>query len=123
MRRLYKVKSDAQVCRLVGELSKKDDEDAGESSDKNEVGYADLFCSARYSRATFLGILIACMQLLSGINLFMFYASELISSSVDMPAKTSVFLVYFVNFLATAVGLAFLSCFGRRSILIAGSAA
>ena len=54
--------------------------------------------------------------------MFMFYASDLLHKSLEgMSEPTAVFLVYFVNMIATGISIFLLGRFGRKTLMFLGS--
>ena len=80
------------------------------------MGYGKLCCSKRYSRATWVGIILSVFTQLTGINVIMFY-SNMIFKGLDMTNTSITAMIGIVNFLSTLVGFAFLTCLGRKTIM------
>jgi hypothetical protein len=49
-----------------------------DNSEEENISYGQALCSPEYKNATRVGIVLAVGQQLTGINLFMFYAADLL---------------------------------------------
>jgi hypothetical protein len=76
-----------------------------------------------YRGATWVGFFIAIGQQLTGINLFLYYGSDLLKKSITtMTAPQAVFVIFAVNMVGAILGVILLNFYGRKPILIFGSA-
>jgi len=92
-----------------------------------ELSMKAVFTHPHYRRASILGCFLSMAQQLTGINVIMFYSNSIFSSSeggdISLSANASTALVGTVNFVCTLGGLALLSRFGRRTLMLFGSIA
>lgn len=83
----------------------------------NSLTYTQLFYGKRWRRASWVGVTLALFQQLTGINAIMFY-SNMVFKGLEMTNTTITGLIGIVNFVTTLGGLALLTCFGRRTIML-----
>ena len=85
---------------------------------EEEASYYDV-CCGKFKTATFIGITLSFFNIMTGIDIVMFYSNSLFKGlSVSQTAISLVMGI--VNLLSAAGGSALLYCFGRRTLLIAG---
>lgn len=115
MKKIYKPGFADQRIEMVKEEVENRGNDGGEEA---TLSWNEVFCGVRYSRATFVGIVLAMLQQLTGINVIIFYSNTIFAHGTDLPAETITFLVGAVNFVSTLGGMFLLTKFGRRSITL-----
>jgi hypothetical protein len=74
-------------------------------------------CDPKYSRATFVGIGLVIFTNLTGINVILFYSNKLFKG-LSTTATMVTFLIGFVNFITSIIGLILLSFFGRKTLML-----
>ena len=111
MQKLYKPH---EVQRRIREIK------VDENEKKENISYKEVLFSKKYARATFTGNMLSFFQQMTGINFIMFYSNTLFAD-VGMPSSQVTGLVGVVNFVSTFGGLALVSKFGRRPILVYGA--
>lgn len=92
--------------------------------DEEEVGrFRELFQPA-LRRPLYIGVTLAILQQVTGINAIIYYADEIFAdagfTSVEAQADATLVAVGVVNVLATLIAVAFIDKVGRRPLLFAG---
>ena len=88
---------------------------ADESGEEvSDVTYKEAFTGPAYRKATFVGISIAAIQQMTGINVIMFYSNTIFASGTSLGPNQVSNLIGVVNFLSTFGGLILLSNYGRN---------
>ena len=77
----------------------------------------ESFTDDAYRRATILGCLIMVFQQLSGINVLIFYSSN-IFSNIGKSGAVGAAIVNFSNLVGALVGMVMLGAFGRKTLLV-----
>jgi SP family galactose:H+ symporter-like MFS transporter len=77
----------------------------------------ESFKDKAYRRASILGCMIMVLQQLSGINVLIFYSSD-IFKSVGLKGGQGPAIVNFSNLVGAICGMLMLSCFGRKTMLV-----
>lgn len=85
--------------------------------DDSGPGYGTLCFDPRYRRATAVGITLAIFSQLTGINVIMFY-SNILFKGLSMSNTSITALIGIVNFITPIIGLLFLMCFGRKTLML-----
>ena len=86
---------------------------------KEQISYNSLLSTHR--KSTIMGCSLAVLQQLTGINVIFFY-SNLIFSELSMSATSITAMIGIINFIVTCIGLVLLQYFGRRTLMLFGSA-
>ena len=78
------------VKERIAELEKRNEvQDNGEMKDgADRVGFAEIFTSDKYKRATFVGCVLAVLQQTTGINPIMFFSNSLLFKGLDFELLT-----------------------------------
>jgi hypothetical protein len=88
---------------------------------------SQTFCDPVTRRAAWVGCALSAFQQLSGINMIIFFSSQIFSggggSSEGLSPNQATALVMGVNFLATVVASGFLNIFGRKTLNLSMTAA
>jgi predicted MFS family arabinose efflux permease len=113
MKKIYKPGFADQRIELL-----KIEQENGIGGEESVVSWKEIFCGERFSRATMVGIILAVLQQLTGINVIIFYSNTIFEEGTDLAPELITFLVGAVNFLSTLGGMALLTKFGRRSIAL-----
>lgn len=77
----------------------------------------ESFTDPAYRSATFVGCLLMVFQQLSGINVLIFYSAN-IFIQLGKSGAVGASIVNFANFVGALVGMALLTKFGRKTLLI-----
>ena len=115
---LHKVRPDADVDAMLGEIDAAEKADAAERATWGEV------FSKRLRKPLMIGIGLAVFQQITGINAIIYYANKIFaqagfSTPQDQAAATT-WAIGAVNVLATLIAVAYVDRFGRRPLLLAG---
>jgi sugar porter (SP) family MFS transporter len=107
--------ADASLATLEGELTVE--------AAEGEASWAEVFSRA-LRRPLIIGIGLAVLQQVTGINAIIYYANEIFAAAgfttAEEQAKATLYAVGVVNFLATFVAIAWIDRFGRRPLLFTG---
>jgi sugar porter (SP) family MFS transporter len=107
--------ADAELAQLEADLVA--DEQEGQAS-WGEVANPAL------RRALWVGIGLAVLQQVTGINAIIYYANEIFAeagfTTAEQQAKATLWAVGVVNVLATLIAVAWVDKFGRRPLLLTG---
>lgn len=79
-----------------------------------------LFCKGYFLKVIFLGILLQCLQQLSGINALMYYSGQIFQTAGFSNPAVGTVIVGLVNVLTTLVAIKFVDRLGRKPILYIG---
>lgn len=109
MRRIYKPEA-VQSRVLAIQVKNEGEKDSGPSM-------IESFTDDAYRRASILGCMIMLLQQLTGINVLIFYSSN-IFTSIGFSGIVGTAIVNFSNLVGAIVGMLLLSCFGRKTLLI-----
>ncbi len=92
-------------------------------SREGEATWAEVF-SGRVRKPLLIGVGLAILQQVTGINAIIYYANEIFAAAgfttAEAQAKATLYAVGLVNFLATFIAVAWVDRFGRRPLLFAG---
>ena len=113
MKKIYKPGFADQRIELL-----KIEQENGQGGEESIVTWKDIFCGERFSRATGVGIILAILQQLTGINVIIFYSNTIFEEGTSLTSEFITFLVGAVNFASTLGGMALLTKFGRRTITL-----
>jgi sugar porter (SP) family MFS transporter len=106
---------DASIATLEAEL-------AVEAAE-GEASWADV-ASRALRRPLIIGVGLAILQQVTGINAIIYYANEIFAAAgfttAQEQAKATLWAVGVVNFLATFIAIAWIDRFGRRPLLFTG---
>ena len=100
-----------------------------ESTNKEtfRVSLGEAFCTnEHYTRASYLGMFLVLAVAANGSILFKAFGNQIFSSilaedkSIEMTARTAIYLVGFANLLGAAISLWSVNTFGRRTLLLTG---
>jgi sugar porter (SP) family MFS transporter len=107
--------ADAELAQIEADLVS--DEQEGQAS-WGEVA------SPALRRALWVGIGLAVLQQVTGINAIIYYANEIFAeagfTTAEQQAKATLWAVGVVNVLATLIAVAWVDKFGRRPLLLTG---
>jgi MFS transporter, SP family, arabinose:H+ symporter len=106
------------------EQAKKELEDMKASIQKESSGSLSLLFKPGYRTALLIGVVLAILQQVTGINAIMYYAPEIFKKvGVGTNASfTETIIVGLVNFVFTIVSLWLIDKAGRKTLLIIGAA-
>jgi SP family arabinose:H+ symporter-like MFS transporter len=106
------------------EQAKKELEDMKASIQKESSGSLSLLFKSGYRTALLIGVVLAILQQVTGINAIMYYAPEIFKKvGVGTNASfTETIIVGLVNFVFTIVSLWLIDKAGRKTLLILGAA-
>lgn len=94
-----------------------------DASLKVKKGSFDLLKNRNFRRVLALGIGLQVMQQLTGINIMMYYAPQILKATGFASTQDQMYgtiLIGVVNVLATFIAIGFVDRFGRRPILLIG---
>jgi sugar porter (SP) family MFS transporter len=90
---------------------------------EGEATWAEVF-SVRLRKPIMIGIGLAILQQVTGINAIIYYANSIFEAAgfttAEAQAKATLYAIGLVNFLATFIAIAWIDRFGRRPLLFAG---
>jgi sugar porter (SP) family MFS transporter len=90
---------------------------------EGEATWAEVF-SRRLRKPLIVGIGLAVLQQVTGINAIIYYANSIFEAAgfttAEAQAKATLYAIGLVNFLATFIAVAWVDRFGRRPLLFAG---
>ena len=110
MRKIYNEK-EVDIKQLINDL------ETCKKKDCFNITYTDVLTNPRYRRATFVGCMLAMMQMTNGINIIIYF-SNILFEDTGLPVTEITGLVGIVNFLACIIGVWVLSRFGRRFLML-----
>jgi sugar porter (SP) family MFS transporter len=88
-----------------------------------EASWGEVF-SPSLRRALWVGVGLAVLQQVTGINAIIYYANEIFAeagfTTAEQQAKATLYAVGAVNVLATLIAVAWVDRFGRRPLLLTG---
>jgi MFS transporter, SP family, arabinose:H+ symporter len=104
--------------------AKKELEDVKNSIQKESSGSLSLLFKPGFRIALLIGVVLAILQQVTGINAIMYYAPEIFKEvgAGTNASFTETIIVGLVNFVFTIVSLWFIDKVGRKTLLIIGSA-
>lgn len=88
------------------------------------VSYTNLFTEVKYRKMLRIGIMLAIIQQLSGINATFFYSTDIFNRLGDgniALARVYTFIMGIVNMIAGILSLPLLDKFGRKTLIISGA--
>ena len=109
MRRIYK--PDAVQSRVLSIQVKNEGEEGGGPS------MLESFTDSAYRSATILGCMLMVLQQLSGINVLIFYSSN-IFESIGKSGVVGAVIVNISNLIGALCGMLMLGYFGRKTLLV-----
>ena len=112
MRRIYKPEA-VQSRVLAIQVKNEGEKDSGPSM-------LESFTDDSYRRASIIGCMIMLLQQLTGINVLIFYSSN-IFVSIGVSGVVGAAIVNFSNLMGAICGMLMLSCFGRKTMLVGWS--
>jgi sugar porter (SP) family MFS transporter len=90
---------------------------------EGQATWAEVF-SVRLRKPIMIGIGLAILQQVTGINAIIYYANSIFEAAgfttAEAQAKATLYAIGLVNFLATFIAIAWIDRFGRRPLLFAG---
>jgi sugar porter (SP) family MFS transporter len=90
---------------------------------EGEASWGEVFSPA-LRRALWVGVGLATLQQVTGINAIIYYANEIFAeagfTTAEQQAKATLYAVGAVNVLATLIAVAWVDRFGRRPLLLTG---
>ena len=90
---------------------------------EGEASWGEVF-SPTLRRALWVGVGLAILQQVTGINAIIYYANEIFAeagfTTAEQQAKATLYAVGAVNVLATLIAVAWVDRFGRRPLLLTG---
>jgi sugar porter (SP) family MFS transporter len=90
---------------------------------EGEASWGEVF-SPVLRRALWVGLGLAVLQQVTGINAIIYYANEIFAeagfTTAEAQAKATLYAVGLVNVLATLIAVAWVDRFGRRPLLLTG---
>ena len=90
---------------------------------EGEARWGEVF-SPSLRRALWVGVGLAILQQVTGINAIIYYANEIFAqagfTTAEQQAKATLYAVGAVNVLATLIAVAWVDRFGRRPLLLTG---
>ena len=124
LRSLAMVYTEEGINEGLKRFSKSDpDQEEGILTEKHaEISFKSLFSLKKYKKMMRIGIILAIIQQVSGINAGVFYSTSIymkISGSV-FEARLYTFITSIAFFFASAVSIPLLGRFGRVSLLFSG---
>ena len=91
---------------------------------EGEASWGEVF-SPTLRRALWVGVGLAILQQVTGINAIIYYANEIFAeagfTTAEQQAKATLYAVGAVNVLATLIAVAWVDRFGRRPLLLSGT--
>ena len=109
MRRIYK--PDAVQSRVLSIQVKNEGDEGGGPS------MLQSFTDSAYRSATILGCMLMVLQQLSGINVLIFYSSN-IFESIGKSGVVGAVIVNISNLIGALCGMLMLGYFGRKTLLV-----
>ena len=107
--------ADAELATIAADL-------AAEAKE-GEASWGEVF-SPTLRRALWVGVGLAILQQVTGINAIIYYANEIFAeagfTTAEQQAKATLYAVGAVNVLATLIAVAWVDRFGRRPLLLSG---
>ena len=97
-------------------------EGSAAEGEKGKIGFKDLFLNKNYRKMIRIGVVLAVLQQVSGINAGIFYSTSIflkIGGSVFM-ARVYTTVTSFIFLLASLASIPLLSKFGRVTLLVSG---
>jgi sugar porter (SP) family MFS transporter len=97
--------------------------DLEQEAKEGEASWGEVF-SPTLRRALWVGVGLAILQQVTGINAIIYYANEIFAeagfTTAEEQAKATLYAVGAVNVLATLIAVAWVDRFGRRPLLLSG---
>jgi sugar porter (SP) family MFS transporter len=97
--------------------------DIAAEAKEGEASWGEVFSPA-LRRALWVGVGLATLQQVTGINAIIYYANEIFAeagfTTAEQQAKATLYAVGAVNVLATFIAVAWVDRFGRRPLLLTG---
>ncbi len=107
--------ADAELAQITADLAAEERE--------GEASWGEVM-SPTLRRALWVGIGLAVLQQVTGINAIIYYANEIFAeagfTTAEQQAKATLWAVGVVNVLATLIAVAWVDRFGRRPLLLTG---
>jgi sugar porter (SP) family MFS transporter len=107
--------ADAELATLEGDIQAE--------AKEGEASWGEVF-SPTLRRALWVGVGLATLQQVTGINAIIYYANEIFAeagfTTAEQQAKATLYAVGAVNVLATFIAVAWVDRFGRRPLLLTG---
>jgi len=105
-------------------LAKQESIEIAKSFDHKSGGFKDIFGSPILKTALFVGVVLAVLQQVTGINAVMYYAPEIFkqAGAGQNAALIQTILVGLVNFIFTILSIRLIDKLGRKTLLMIGSA-
>jgi sugar porter (SP) family MFS transporter len=99
------------------------EEDLRLERDEGEATWGEVF-GPRVRRPLIIGVGLAIIQQVTGINAIIYYANEIFAragfATAEDQAQATLYAIGLVNVLATFIAIAYVDRFGRRPLLLAG---
>lgn len=106
------------------ELAKQEVVDIARSFEQKQGRFKDIFSNPALKTALWVGVILAVLQQVTGINAVMYYAPEIFkqAGAGQNAALVQTILVGLVNFIFTILSIRLIDKLGRKTLLMIGSA-